>query len=238
MKTVGVLGGMGPRATIRFLDVFVSQFAQESDRSVPRVLVDINTQLPSRTRFALGIGPSPLPGLRDALDELRMAGAQVLAVPCNSADSLLGSEGVAHHPDYVSIVAESCKAALVSLRRGESHSKVLVLGGRALEITGRYRQELELGGATAVFPVEELQKEVDRLIELVKQQGFERTSSVVSEELKSVINCYKADVTILACTELDLPDLQVLPTDIVSSTRALALAVARRCGLNGSVLRG
>ena len=86
-KVLGVLGGMGPAATVAFLARVQALTPAGKDADHIRLLVDINPQVPDRQRAA------------DAADavlgqmamRLRDAGAQVLAMPCNTAHAVTGS---------------------------------------------------------------------------------------------------------------------------------------------------
>ena len=82
---VGVLGGMGPLATVDFLAKLVAATPAEGDADhVPFVAASI-PQIPSRVAAILHGGESPLPALVDARDRLLAAGATLLAMPCNTA---------------------------------------------------------------------------------------------------------------------------------------------------------
>jgi aspartate racemase len=79
--TLGVLGGMGPAATLDFLTKLQAYTPAKSDRDHIRVLVDINPQVPDSAIPGGGAGPV----LAEMAGALRGAGAEVLAMPCNTA---------------------------------------------------------------------------------------------------------------------------------------------------------
>ena len=82
---LGVLGGMGPLATVDFLAKLCAATPADGDADhVPHVTVSI-PQIPSRVAAILRGGESPLPALVDARDRLRAAGATHYAMPCNTA---------------------------------------------------------------------------------------------------------------------------------------------------------
>ncbi|RZJ31448.1 MAG: aspartate racemase, partial [Brevundimonas sp.] len=81
MKVLGILGGMGPAATVAFLARVQALTPAESDQDHIRIIADINPQVPDRNR-APDAAEAVLAGM--AL-RLRDAGAQVLAMPCNTA---------------------------------------------------------------------------------------------------------------------------------------------------------
>ncbi len=80
-KVLGVLGGMGPAATLDFLAKLQAATPVQREQDHLRVLVDINPKVPDRNLSDSDPGPvlaSMAAGLRDA-------GARVLAIACNTA---------------------------------------------------------------------------------------------------------------------------------------------------------
>jgi aspartate racemase len=85
MKTVGVLGGMGPEATAYFFALLVRNTRAARDQDHVPVIVCNLPRIPDRTRAILHGGPSPLPALRRGLETLSRAGADFAVMPCVSA---------------------------------------------------------------------------------------------------------------------------------------------------------
>jgi aspartate racemase len=84
--TLGVLGGMGPAATLDFLAKLQAYTPAKSDQDHIRVLVDINPQVPDRNTPGSMAGPV----LAEMAGALRGAGADVLAIACNTAHAHAG----------------------------------------------------------------------------------------------------------------------------------------------------
>ena len=78
---LGVLGGMGPAATLEFLTRLQAYTPAEKDQDHIRVIADINPKAPDRNT------PGTMAGgvLAEMAGALAGAGAQVLAMPCNTA---------------------------------------------------------------------------------------------------------------------------------------------------------
>lgn len=86
MKTVGILGGMGPGATVLLMQKIMAATPARDDVDHLPLLVDQNTQVPSRLRHLLDRqGDDPGPVLAAMAARLQCAGAQALAMPCNTA---------------------------------------------------------------------------------------------------------------------------------------------------------
>lgn len=82
---VGVLGGMGPSATVDFLDKLTRLTAAQTDRDHVKYIALSDPDIPDRSAAIAGQGPSPEPALRQRLRQLTGAGAKIIVMPCNSA---------------------------------------------------------------------------------------------------------------------------------------------------------
>lgn len=84
-KILGIIGGMGPLATVVFFEKLVNLTPAAKDQDHPRILVDCNPRIPDRTAAITGRGPSPVPLIVETGKNLRKAGANILAMPCVTA---------------------------------------------------------------------------------------------------------------------------------------------------------
>jgi aspartate racemase len=84
-KTVGVLGGMGPEATVDFMAKVIALTPADKDQDHIQMLVDHNPTVPNRQAAILGEGEDPGPVLADMARRLESAGADFLVIPCNTA---------------------------------------------------------------------------------------------------------------------------------------------------------
>ena len=84
-KTIGILGGMGPEATIDLFAKIVKGTKVRKDQDHLRVLIDNNPKIPDRTLAIQGKGPSPLPLLIKGGRALEKAGADFIVIPCVTA---------------------------------------------------------------------------------------------------------------------------------------------------------
>lgn len=82
---VGVLGGMGPLATVDFLHKLMRATPASSDQEHVPVLVSSIPQVPDRTRAFRGEGESPLAAMVDSGRRLVEGGAGLIVIPCNTA---------------------------------------------------------------------------------------------------------------------------------------------------------
>src|SRR6185295_13188175 len=85
MSRIGVFGGMGPAATVDFLDKLVQLTPAKRDQEHLPIVVANFPHVHDRSRAILGVGPDPLPQLLAGIDFLNDAMVGVVAIPCNSS---------------------------------------------------------------------------------------------------------------------------------------------------------
>ena len=84
-KTVGILGGMGPLATVELFRLIVSNTESSNDQGHIRIIIDNNPQIPDRTNAILNGGESPVNALVKSASMLKNDGADFLIIPCNTS---------------------------------------------------------------------------------------------------------------------------------------------------------
>lgn len=107
MKTLGLLGGMGPAATLEFLARLQAATPATRDQDHIRVLVDINPRIPDRNTDSAAAGPvlgAMAAGLADA-------GAEVLAIACNTAHAYADIIRQASGLPLIDMIDLACEAA-------------------------------------------------------------------------------------------------------------------------------
>jgi len=83
-KTLGVLGGMGPEATVYFMGKIIELTPAERDQDHIRMIVVNDPKIPDRTSAIMESGESPVPVLIRDAKLLEDSGADLIAVPCNT----------------------------------------------------------------------------------------------------------------------------------------------------------
>lgn len=84
-KNIGILGGMGPLATVKFFEKVVLNTSASKDQDHPRIFIDNNTKIPDRTEGILHGGKSPLEELIASARLLESLGSDFIVMPCNTA---------------------------------------------------------------------------------------------------------------------------------------------------------
>ncbi|MCK9602430.1 MAG: aspartate/glutamate racemase family protein [Sphaerochaeta sp.] len=198
MKIIGVLGGMGPEATVDFLGKLVRIAGPET---CPRILVDMDPTIPSRTLAAMGKGPNPGGRIMQGVSALVERGAEIVAVPCNQAhgwhpannDYRFGPES--RWLDMLAVVAAAVKA------RGLKQP--LILGGY---VTTRWRLYDRHFGPYAICLNGEINEAVYRIIADIKRGGYKARDTYrnLVAIIRQARKFTRLDSVILACTELPL----------------------------------
>lgn len=84
-QTIGILGGMGPEATVHMFNLIVKFTLAEKDQDHIPIIVYNNPNIPDRTAAILHGGPSPLPALVQGAKLLEKAGADLIVMACHTA---------------------------------------------------------------------------------------------------------------------------------------------------------
>lgn len=81
-KILGIIGGMGPEATIVFYSKIIKFTDVKRDQDHFRVIIDSNTKTPDRTEAILNGGESPIKHLIESAKNLESLGVSVVGIPC------------------------------------------------------------------------------------------------------------------------------------------------------------
>lgn len=219
---IGVLGGMGPLATVDFFSKVVSQTPAQGDADHVPLLIQSDPRIAPRPAAILGQGRSPLPELLAGRDRLILAGATALVMPCNTAHFWYADLVKGCTVPFLSIVDASVQA-LSPL--AETGTRIGIIATRATLAAQIFDAALVQSGYQVMVPSEHVMDElVLPGIEEVKagdtQLGGQRIEQVVQILLNE-----GARAVILACTEtpVALDAVQSpLRAHCVDSTAALA----------------
>lgn len=84
-KSIGIIGGMGPIATVDLFQKIIRLTKARSDHEHIHIYVDCNPSIPDRTAALLQSGESPVPMIRESAQKLIAMGADILLLPCNTS---------------------------------------------------------------------------------------------------------------------------------------------------------
>ena len=223
-KTVGVLGGMGPDATVDFMAKVIALTPADKDQDHIHMIVDQNPKVPNRQDAILADGEDPGPVMAEMAQRLESAGAEFLVVPCNSAFGFAGVVAGAVSIPLVSIVEVTVEAC-------EGFSTVGLLATDGCLQSHVYQDAFAAAGIAAELPDKDELAELMALLNGIKG-GYrgERVARGMAA-LAAALVSRGAEAIIAGCTEIPLVlDEHALAFPLISSTDVLAartVAIAR-----------
>lgn len=232
-EPVGILGGIGPMATVYFMRRVLDLTDAARDQDHVDMLVWNHASIPDRTAYLLGDSPdSPGPVMAEDARQLERAGARFIAVPCNTAVAFQDEIASAVDIPVIDIVEETVAAARAAVP-GLTAVGILATDGTLR--AGTYHRTAQAAGLTPVVPDDFVQKDVMSMI----YDGVKAGMPVERERFDAAVAHLRAKgagAVMLACTELSIlrTDLGVDDSDVVDSLDALA---ARTVTMAGGRLR-
>jgi aspartate racemase len=218
-RRAGVLGGMGPEATLVFLEKFYSLTRGRREQARPPLLVDIDPEVPDRNEAWRGVGTSPAAALAQMGLSLKRAGADFCVMACITAHGFVESfeEDVGipfiRMPD---VVAEA-----LSTGQGANGLVGLLATTTTLEMK-LFQKAFAARNGTLIVPQKSEQEALMRAIYAIKK-GEDARSSVLAIA-KSLV-ARGAHTLLIGCTDLSV--LSPLHLDGCTVVDALDLLAER-----------
>jgi aspartate racemase len=221
-KTVGVIGGMGPEATVEFMRRLIAAVPAKDDADHLHVIADNNPKVPSRLKALLeGGAEDPGPVLIDMARRLQAAGADFLTIPCNTAHHYLPEIAAAVTIPVLDVVALSV-AKLSELRRRPE--RVGILASPAVRLVGLFERRMAEAGFKVVFPDEETEAHLLDVIRAVKAGHVTPSHQRTYEAIAARLAEDGAEAYLVACTELSLLKPPDLPQPVIDTLDVLVEA--------------
>ena len=225
-KVLGIVGGMGPLCTVDFFYKVVKHTRADADAEHIHVIMDSDPAIPDRTEAILGQDNGCADAIRVSVKKLVDAGAEVLAMPCNTAhvffDRIVDAAGDARFIDMVEATVDAVEKTACK--------KVGLLATDGTVMGGIYQKKLAARGIEAILPSRWGQREVMGVIYDGIKAGKVYDTAKLREELDAMREL-GAELFILGCTELPLAfDQYALDYPRIDTTEVLADAAIAACG--------
>ncbi|MCO5091305.1 MAG: amino acid racemase [Bosea sp.] len=170
------------------------------DRDHIPLIVDQNTQVPSRiARLIEGTGDDPAPVLADMARRLELAGAEALAMSCNTAHHFAEAIRSAVTIPFIDMIDLSVARAR-QLAGGSS--RIGILASPAVCRIRLFEDKLARLGLTAAYPTD--QNALLRAIQSIKARGAGDFSRDVFHHASAELLANGVTVQMIACTEFSL----------------------------------
>lgn len=219
-KLVGIIGGMGPDATVDFMSRVLQATPASTDQDHVRMVIENNPRIPSRQLAMRGEGKDPGPAIAAIAARLEVAGAEFLVMPCNLAHAWQSDIEAAISIPFVSIIDASVQSAL---DRSAGGSAVGLMTTPGCYTAGLYQQALATSGRPVITQTPDELAETMSLVEKIKSGDQSEEVASGLRALASKLVDRGAMVLIAACTEFPLVlDESMFNVAFVSSTDVLA----------------
>ena len=225
-KLLGILGGLGPMSTVYFYELLTSLTKADSDQEHIDIVISSRATTPDRTAFITGASnEDPLDKMIPDAKKLVEFGADVIAIPCNTAHYFYDRLAAEIDVPILNIIEESVKTLK---SQGVSRFGLLATDGTVNSNT--YQKYCASHGIECVVPDTDNQKRIMDIIynqiKCGKRADMESFYSV-AHTMRS-LGCQRV---ILGCTELSLiKKNEALDDFYVDSLECLALSTVKACG--------
>ena len=220
-KTIGILGGMGPEATaelyLRIIRIFQQECQAKYDNDFPEIVI-LNLPLPDvveNPKEERVVERMLVAGVK----KLETAGAEFVAIPCNTVTYFLSAMQEAVSIPILSILEETVKE-VQKLGIG----KVGIVGTEMTISKNIYGKVLE--NVKLITPSVAEQKAITGIIMNILAGNKCRDDQQRLEKITKDLKSQGAEKVILGCTELPL---LIDGDDFLNTTKILAKAVVKKC---------
>ena len=225
MRTLGILGGLGPMAIAYFLQLLTQMTDAATDQEHMEILLYNKPSIPDRTGYITGKRKrSPVGDMVGVGKKLKEMGADILAIPCITAHFF--------HQELEKEIGLPIIHAIEETEFYLEEEKAVRVGILATDGTiqsGLFQNALKQRGICPVIPDIGSQKSLMEIIYQEIKAGKEVNMSLFYRIVEELFN-QGAEVILLACTELSLIKRDYnLPTGCLDVMEVLARKAVQSC---------
>lgn len=226
-KTLGILGGLGPMSSVYFYEMLTKHTYARCDQEHLNILLSSRADTPDRTAFILGrSSDDPIYTMKNEVSKLILAGADIIAIPCNTAHSFYEQISASASVPVINIIRQT---ALFCRREGIK--KVGILATEGTVASGAYSDMFSMAGIECAIPDKSGQKIISNIIYSQIKQGAEPDMDAFFT-VSDMLCCQGCDRIILGCTELSLIKRsgKLSGEMFLDSLEVLAYSAIKMCG--------
>lgn len=225
-KTLGIVGGVGPLATMFIGEMIVRRTKAAKDQDHVNSIITNNTRIPDRTAFIMGRSDdNPVPVMIDDMAKLSSIGAEIIIIPCNTAHTFYDELQMGSPVPVIHMIRETMKRAAQ-----QGAVKVGVLATTGTVTSKVYQQAANEYGLEPVLPSPEIQEKVMSIIYDNVKAGKNADKDTWREIVNHMEN-QGCDRVVLGCTELSIVKKEInLPDFYLDSLIVLAETAILSCG--------
>ena len=200
-KVVGIIGGMGPEATVDLMRRVIAATPADDDGDHIHLIADNNPKVPSRIAALIegrrDVNPSP--AIVAMGQRLEAAGADAIVMACNTAHWYAPDVRAATSVPFLDMIEMTADALAV---RATGHKRVGLLASTAVHNIGLYEKALAARGLETVSPQDQ-----PRLMDIIRAVKRGDTGEAVRADYAAIarqLASDRVDVLAVACTELSV----------------------------------
>lgn len=227
MNRIGIIGGLGPLATVKFMELLNEELSKSS-KKVEMVVIN-NPKTPDRTSYILDNSKeNPIDSILDMVKKLHIFNVDLIVMPCNTASyfykEIINNATI----PFINIVEET-----VNYVKKENIKKVGLLATSGTIKSNIYLELFNQYGIECIIPNEEEQKIVTDII----YNGIKKGEKIEISKFYKVVESLKkegCEKIILGCTELSaLNKIENLnDSDLIDAMEILAISTLKNLGIN------
>ena len=201
---LGIVGGVGPAATVDFMGKVVAHTPAGKDQEHIKMVVEQNPQIPDRTANLLYDETDPTMAMYATCKRLESAGANAIAIPCNTAHAFVERIQAHLRVPIVNMLTETVESIVDQYGSGKTIGLLATSGTVKSQV---YQEAARRAGLQIITPGHDYQALVmeaiygERGIKAGYTEGLCREQLLLAAEHLCELG---ANVLILGCTELPL----------------------------------
>lgn len=198
-KLIGIIGGMGPEATINFYKTIIDKTEVKRDQDHFRVIIDSNPKIPDRTEAILNGGVSPLGEIKKIIDNFNNMKIDMACIPCITSHYYIEKIKLLSNFEVLNAIELTGDF----LKKQSINSNIGVLATNATVKTRLF--DSYLSDFNIIYPDDNIQEEL--IMKSIYDIKKGDKSSFISEQFdKAVEHLIEkgAELIILGCTEIVL----------------------------------
>lgn len=201
MLTVGILGGMGPMATVDLFTKIIECTPASADQDHLKILVYNNPQIPSRIKAILDGTESPREELIQSAQLLENAGADLIAMPCNTAHYWYQDIQNAVKIKVINMIENAADV----IKAQEANDKIMLFATAATVKTKLYQDVFSAKNIRLQVPITEEQEIIARAIDETKAGKINNNPYLTRIE-DTIAKYQQVEISsfIAGCTEIPL----------------------------------
>ena len=226
-KIIGILGGVGPWATVDMFKKFLDTVPAKCDQDYPRLLIYCNSKIPDRNKAIMEGGADPVPELQATARSLENAGAAFIVIGSNGTHYYHDAIQEAVQIPVLNMIEETVEFIKT---QHPSASKVGLVAADCTISERIYERYFQNSAQVLLTPREELQEKVMEAIYEVKVGRVRKPKETLITVATDLIQ-NGAGAIICGCTEvsvgLEQGDLDVPVIDPMEIIGKKAIAMAQ-----------